>query len=681
MSTHQPDPSADDKSVHAVVERPPSRRSPRRGRRVAGAVVAAVASLSLAKTAHAQAWNETSGNWSAAANWTPAGVPAGAATTALVFGGSAAHTATLDVGTAAATFTANTLTFANTSAAGVTLAVAGTRTITLNGSSPPGLVQNGTGPVAINGTLLLLDAVGPTGANGTTTFSGTGTGDLSVAEVRYNVNNSPALALTGAHNVNVGSFYKQQGNKTINNALPAGKVLTIGAINLQTNNANNTLAFTGNGDTVVTGAIAPTLGASGTNGGTLTKAGTGTLTLGGNSAFTGSVTVSAGALNVSNLAAGGNLGSGTSAVVLGAAATEGTFNYAGPTATFARGFGVGAGGARVNAATAGQTLTIDSPLGLSGTGTLKVGGAGDTVINNAVRLGAGGLTKLDAGTLTLNAAGTYAGATTVAGGKLVVGRPGTGALTGGVVDGVTSGAARVVSVRKDGAGTWTLAGANAYTGTTTVTAGTLLVAAGGTLGTGVATVSGTGTLGGTGSIAGPLQVTGGTVAPGGSPSGAASPGVLTLAAGLSFAGGTLSVDVKGTTAGTGYDQLLVTGGDVSLGAGVAALKVAAGYVPAAGDRIWIVNNAGTGATTGFFADAAAGPLAEGAVLALSGRAFEVHYAANLDAAELTGGNDVVLVAAVVPEPSFAPAGLAAATAGLLSRRRGHRRPRPPGRSR
>ena len=66
---------------------------------------------------------------------------------------------------------------------------------------------------------------------------------------------------------------------------------------------------------------------------------------------------------------------------------------------------------------------------------------------------------------------------------------------------------------KDGIGVWPLAGANTYTGTTTVSAGTLQVD--GSLGTNIVTVANTATLAGAGTANGSVTIqSGGTLSPG-----------------------------------------------------------------------------------------------------------------------------------------------------------------------
>jgi autotransporter-associated beta strand protein len=106
----------------------------------------------------------------------------------------------------------------------------------------------------------------------------------------------------------------------------------------------------------------------------------------------------------------------------------------------------------------------------------------------------------------------------------------TGEWSGSIIDPV--GGTTNLALRKDGLGTWTLSGANTYTGPTVVSNGTLLVS-GSIAGSSSVTVQG-GTLAGTGTIAGPVTVNAlGTLAPG------ASIGALTINNDLTLAGTTV----------------------------------------------------------------------------------------------------------------------------------------------
>lgn len=141
-------------------------------------------------------------------------------------------------------------------------------------------------------------------------------------------------------------------------------------------NANNTYTISGSG----------TIGGLGT----LTKNGSGTLTLGTVNTFTGGININNGTVIFSTL---NNLGAG--AIGFGG----GTLQYNGNTDDIStHTVALNAGGATIN--TAGQSVSYTNTIG-----------------NN----GAGGLTKTGSGTLTLNGTNTYSGSTVVNQGTLALG--------------------------------------------------------------------------------------------------------------------------------------------------------------------------------------------------------------------------------------------------------------------
>ncbi len=120
-------------------------------------------------------------------------------------------------------------------------------------------------------------------------------------------------------------------------------------------------------------------------------------------------------------------------------------------------------------------------------------------------------------------------------------------------------------------------------------AATLLVGGGGTANilSGTSTFGalsmGGGTLTGTGTISGNVDNSAGTVAPG------ASPGILTINGNYAQGPlGTLAVEIGGTTAGSQYDQLVVTG-STTLGG---TLTTTLSFVPAASDTFTIIQSSG-----------------------------------------------------------------------------------------
>jgi fibronectin-binding autotransporter adhesin len=248
-----------------------------------------------------------------------------------------------------------------------------------------------------------------------------------------------------------------------------------------------------------------------TGSGNLAKTGNGTLTISGTTNnFTGTVGITNGAIRVT---AGSALGSSSGVTVQSGAALEYSGGITVNRNTTINGTGISAGGALRNIsgnnthsanltlgsasriASDADTLTISGAVSGSNVG-LTVGGAGNTVMQAAIGIGTGRLTKENAGTLTLTANNTFTGNTLISGGALRLGNGGTtGAVTGNITNngaliyhrsdslaqsGVISGTGAVF---KQGAGKLTLSNANTYSGTTTVSDGTLLATTSGSLGT------------------------------------------------------------------------------------------------------------------------------------------------------------------------------------------------------
>jgi autotransporter-associated beta strand protein len=219
---------------------------------------------------------------------------------------------------------------------------------------------------------------------------------------------------------------------------------------------------------------------------------------------------------------------------------------------------------------------------------------------------------------------------------------------------------------KDGAGVLRLTGASLHTGTTRVMGGvldlvgsasldnssTLQIDAGATLmasnlastlhlKTGQ-TLKGNGTF-----VGGLITDSGSTVAPG------ASAGVLTVAGDLTIGGGsTLSLELDGTTAGTQYDQLVLSGGSLTLGS--PALDILLGFTPAYNDTFTIVSG-----LSGFDPDVNGifSGKADGSSFTVGATEFQIDY----------NPSDITLT--VIPEPaSMGLMGLLG-IAGVLLRRR------------
>jgi autotransporter-associated beta strand protein len=191
---------------------------------------------------------------------------------------------------------------------------------------------------------------------------------------------------------------------------------------------------------------------------------------------------------------------------------------------------------------------------------------------------------------------------------------------------------------KSGSGNLTLSAANTYVGDTTVSGGTLLATntSGSATSDGAVTVQNTATLSGNGTISGDVAVeSGGTVAPG-SDEAILSTGNISFATGSSF-----DIEINGTTAGPGgHDQLNVMGtvdldSDSSNGA---TLNPTFGVTTSLGDTFVIIDNDDTDAISNTFDN-----LAEGDALLVNDRTMEITYVYDADTPSATGGNDVALI--------------------------------------
>ncbi len=385
-------------------------------------------------------WTNTAGGtWSTAGNWLDNVVGGGSGKTADFNTLNITADTTVDLDSA---LTIGNLVFGDTdtsSAFGWTLDNngSGSNILTLAGATPTITVN------ALGDTKTVTISAEVAGTAGLTK-SGTGTLTLTGSNTYTGATTISAGTLS-ASNIVVSGGTSNLGNET--SAVTLGAATTQGTLSYTGNSATYTRGFTiggagggrldvttsgqtltvnsgdvtGTGLFTVGGAGNTTINANLTHTGGLTKADAGTLTLTGSNTYTGATTISAGTLSASNIVVSSgtsNLGNATSAVILGAAETQGTLSYTGNSATYTRGFTIGgAGGGRVDVTTSGQTLQVDT-VGVTGTGLFTVGGAGNTTIN-ANLTHTGGLTKADAGTLTLTGANTYSGGTTVDGGRLV----------------------------------------------------------------------------------------------------------------------------------------------------------------------------------------------------------------------------------------------------------------------
>ncbi len=326
---------------------------------------------------------------------------------------------------------------------------------------------------------------------------------------------------------------------------------------------------------------------------------------------------------------------------------------------------VGTGSVTLKPLTIGRTINLggsdnttqlgllDSELDVITAGTINIGDttsgpiifasgitrAADTVLNlttgasNSIAFGTGSLNAGSGGTVSLTTSGAGAITTSNNVGTDITAATVTLAAGSGGIASTTNYlrlAATTVSASTSGNGPINLVEGdsvtvgtgdfNAGTGTTTMGGGTFLTGSGRDI-PGHVTVASGGTLGGTGTTGAITVQSGGHVAPG------TSPGILN-SGNVSFSSGSnFDVELNGTTVGTQYDQLNVTG---SVSLGNAKLNTSLGFVPVNGDKFTIINNDGKDAVTGTF-----NGLAEGGSFTVSSTRFVISYVGG-------SGNDVVL---------------------------------------
>ncbi|MEQ9691431.1 MAG: hypothetical protein RLO48_17015, partial [Bauldia litoralis] len=298
----------------------------------------------------------------------------------------------------------------------------------------------------------------------------------------------------------------------------------------------------------------------------------------------------------------------------------------------AGGFGAGGGG--------GITAGAGGAFGGSGgadPSNSSVGGGGGAALGGAIFV-------RDGGTLVIEDDVDFTGTYTVTGGTT----SGAGGATAGQAQGkvfflngsgnatlaVAGGDTRSFdgddwisgdgTLAKSGDGTLVLGGVNDhFLGNAVVAAALMLVD--GSIANATATVQSGATLGGNGTVGTIGVQAGGTLAPG------ASAGQLTAGSLLLESSATYEVELGGTAAGAGYDQVIVNG-IIAVSGSVLDVSLIDGFVPDVGDTFTIISNDDTFAVSGTFQD-----LAEGATFVVDSSVLSITYKGG-------DGNDVVLTA-------------------------------------
>ena len=398
-------------------------------------------------------WNvDASGSWNTAGNWSSSIPNQAGASAKFLSAITAPRTITLD-----GDKTVGGLTFDNVQTYTINQGSGGTLTLDSGTASAASiLVSSGNhvvnAPVALASDVTAdIAASSSLAANGVIsgskgiTKSGTGTLDLTGANTYSGGTTINAGTVSfGNGSLGSGAITLNGGGLTYN----TGNTQDISAVTLTLGSSGGTINTNGNDVT-----FANAIGNSGSGG--LTKAGTGSLTLGTANTYTGTTTITGGSVSI---AANDRLGS----VTVGA----GLIFNGGILATTAT-MALDNGGSNA------RTIS----LGSSG-GTLNVADA-TTLTASGVVSGTGSLTKSGTGSLSISGVNTYSGGTVINGGTVIVGGTGTGSLgTGGVA---MNGATLNLGARN-------LTQALTVTGTNSLLSGD----SGGS--SGINTVSGSGTL-------------------------------------------------------------------------------------------------------------------------------------------------------------------------------------------
>ncbi len=437
--------------------------------------------------------------------------------------------------------------------------------------------------------------------------------------------------------------------------------LTVGSITFQ-GSGSHTFTLSGNGLTIASGItdngsffptikLALTLSASQTFGGsygyTFGDSGTpSTINLNGHNLTIGAVT----AYMYDALTGTGNLtvqnGGGVYLYEASSGWTGGTTITSGAQVYAYSGSSFGTSSSTVTASNGGlffcglNGATVAQALSIGG-GTSSLGAIGAYIDCNQSSNAAASVANV-----TLSGAVTLTSNTTVdAAGTLTITGPLSGSFTIVPITGMTgtlaisssnntsltpngsAGAAATAVSYDDNSPSTDITVPNEVTATVDGTYGDTLVSSGGIL-------KGTGTVGS-------LNVSkGGIVAPG------HSPGCLTVSGDLTESG-TYQAELGGTTACSGYDQLVV-GGMVTLDdsgvpptQGILQVSLVNGFKAKAGETFEIINNKGTKAVTDTFSG-----MAEGSTFTVSGTVFKITYKGG-------DGNDVVLSVVSAPNTGFA----------------------------
>ena len=342
-----------------------------------------------------------------------------------------AGTNSLNVGTGAVTLGANTTITGNANTLTVGGVISGAHSITKAGNGA--LTLSGANTYSTGTTL----SAGTLNINSATAI---GTNRLTINGGTIDNTSGALITLSNNNTETWGGSFSYGGTSSLN--------LGTGAVTL---NVNATITTNGSGTLTIGGVIGSAH--------SLTKAGTGTLALTGSNTYSGGTTINAGTLRFAN----GSL-------------STGNITFSGSSTLQWNGVNTQDVSSKIQAIGAGIAGTFDTN--------------GNNVTLASVLSGLGGIGKVGSGALTLSAANTFSGGTSMTAGTLNINKAtavGSGRLTinGGTIDNTTAGAITLSNNNlQTWAGSFTFTGTknlNLGTGAVTLTASPTITASAGTL--------------------------------------------------------------------------------------------------------------------------------------------------------------------------------------------------------
>lgn len=552
----------------------------------------------------------------------------------------------------------------NGSSTASSISYTGSGTMTLGGANSYG------GATTLNNAAgVLLVAGSNSGTGNTTVTAGTlqlgssatngglasGTLTLTTATIQAvngdrvlssNVVQNGAVTVSGTRSLTLnGSITNSGAGRTLTNNIANGTLSLSNVYLSESVGAGRTYTITGAGNVLFSGTIAnvdPALGAGAAGSLTFNTGFTGTATINGANTYSGVTTLSTGGAFV----LGNKAAFGTSSVAINGVNVSANTNLSGANAIANASINLGGN----------NTFVGNNSIEFSGTVTET---ASRTVTNN-----------ISSGTLKMS--GNVLLSTSELGRTLTVNGSGNTEISGNIANNNVGNTVGANLTYSGTGGSLKLSGSNTYSGATTVTAGTLIldhnnaagsslisvnggnlrVESGRTIGNAISFGASGGTIGGNGTISSALALnnTNQILSPGN------SPGILNLSASETWSSMTYKWEINnwaGSTAGTDFDKIAITGGLNLTGAASGSyildltsltLSNVAGNVGNFTDtsNSWTILTTTTG-ITGFNAsfwnlpttDFTSSPAATG----------------TWSLSVTNGGNDLTLAYTVVPEPA------------------------------